>query len=516
MKKYPIGIQDFKKLREGGFLYVDKTELIYELIESGNYFFLSRPRRFGKSLLLSTLKYFFLGKKELFKGLVVEDKVPETPSPVVHISFSSIDYKGLGLEKALTDAINEVAKNYDIALQKPSLAARFRELIHTLGRGEKKLVLLIDEYDKPLVDYIDQIEKAEEHRDILKNFFSVIKDSDPYIQFFLITGVSKFSKVSLFSDLNHLRDLTLVRNFSSLTGYTQTELESYFAEEVEDMAQERETSRAELLHEIKTWYNGYNWKGSVRLYNPFSILNFMASREFSNFWWETGTPTFLIKKLREGFHYDFSELESGSTVFESYTLDNLEWRSLLFQTGYLTILDYDSEYEVYTLGYPNREVMDSMIQHLMGAFTYESKTQVKPLYAKLKRALDTRDIPAFIEQVDVLLAGIPHQIFIEKKEAFFHAVLHLTFQGLGLLTESEVSTAKGRVDTIVYAKGYVYVMEFKLDGSAESALDQIKVQQYGHNLLDQDSEIIALGVNFSSETRTVAEYVEADYRKLMR
>ncbi|MEM9986864.1 MAG: AAA family ATPase, partial [Bacteroidota bacterium] len=440
------------------------------------------------------------------------EKVPTEPSPVLHFSFSTLGYKELGLEAALHQAIDRQASLFNVTLSQHGLGPRFQELMESLTRRGKKVVLLIDEYDKPLVDYIEQREIAEAHRGILKSLFSVIKDSDAFMEFFLITGVSKFSKVSLFSDLNHLRDLTLVGELSSLTGYTQVELEEHFDQEVKAIAHGKGISVNALWESIKTWYNGYNWSGEAMLYNPFSILNFMSSQKFSNFWWETGTPTFLIRQLRQGFHYDFSELEAGGTLFESYTLDDLEWRSLLFQTGYLTIKGYDEEYDVYALGYPNREVKDSMIQHLMGAFTHESKTQTKPLYAKLKRSLDAKDIPRFISLVDVLLATIPHQIFIEKKEAFFHAVLHLTFQGLGLLTHSEVSTSRGRVDTIVHAKNHIYVMEFKLDGSAESALGQIKKQHYGQGLMEQDKEVVALGINFNSETRTVAEYLVETYQ----
>ena len=440
------------------------------------------------------------------------DKVPAEPSPVLHFSFSTLGYKELGLEASLHQAIDKQASLFELNLSQKGLGPRFRELMETLAGRGRKVVLLIDEYDKPLVDYIEQKEIAEEHQGTMKSFFSVIKDSDAFIEFFLITGVSKFSKVSLFSDLNHLRDLTLVGELASLTGYTQKELERYFDQEIKEMAHRRGVSVRALWESIKEWYNGYNWSGEAMLYNPFSILNFMSSRMFRNFWWETGTPTFLIRQLRQGFHYDFSDLEAGGTLFESYTLDDLEWRSLLFQTGYLTIKSYDEEYDVYSLGYPNREVKDSMLQHLMGAFTYESKTQAKPIYAKLKRSLDANDIPSFISLVNVLLATIPYQIFIEKKEAFFHAVLHLTFQGLGLLTQSEVSTSKGRVDTIVHAKNHIYLMEFKLDGSAESALGQIKAKQYSQGLMGQDKEVVALGINFNSETRAVAEYLVETYQ----
>ena len=514
MKKYPIGIQDFRELRTGGFMYVDKTYPIFHLIERGKYFFLSRPRRFGKSLLLSTLKYYFKADRQLFEGLWIADKIPEEPSPVLHFSFSTLGYKSIGLEDALYQAIDLQAASFGLKLTRKGIGPRFQELMQLLGSGAQKVVLLIDEYDKPLVDYIDQTEKAEENREILKSFFSVIKDSDPFLRFFLITGVSKFSKVSLFSDLNHLRDITLADDFATLTGYTQQELNHYFRDEVEQLAQTRGESAAQLYDQIKLWYNGYSWDSPDRLYNPFSILNFFASGKFHNYWWDTGTPTFLIKQLRKGFHYDLEGLEAGHDVFESYTLENLEWQSLLFQTGYLTIKDYDEELRLYTLGYPNLEVKDAMFRHLLGAFREGGTAASQALYANIKRALDAYDMPRLIDLIDTLFSTIPYQLFNEKQEKFFHAVLHLTFQGLGLLTQSEVSTAKGRVDTIVHSKSHIYIMEFKLDDSTASALAQISERQYGHPYLNQEKEVIALGVSFSSESRTVAEWQAVPYSEL--
>ncbi len=516
MQKLPIGIQDFKVLRTGGYLYVDKTSYIYDLIESGKYYFLSRPRRFGKSLLLSTLKYLFLGEKQLFDGLWISDhRTQWNTHPVVHLSFSALDYKSLGLEAALDQAMNICAGEYGITLIRLGLAARFQELLQGLGKKNQKVILLIDEYDKPLVDYIDQVEQAEKNRAILKNFFSAIKDSDAYLHFFLITGVSKFSKVSLFSDLNHLRDITLVRQYNELAGYTKEELAQYFGEEIKELALSNHISEEEMKAQIRHWYNGYRWKGEESLYNPFSILNFFASGEFANYWWETGTPSFLIKQLRKGFHYDLNIVEAGSDVFESYTLDNLEWRSLLFQTGYLTIHNYDPELYLYTLGYPNREVKDAMHRHMLGAFRNSTTAESQPLYANIKRALDQGNMTRLIELINTLFASIPHQIFLEKYEAFFHAILHLTFQGLGLITQSEVSRSKGRLDTVVHSKAHIYVMEFKLDDTAEAALDQIREKRYGSAELGGQKEVIAMGIGFSSETKAVNSWKAIPYLELL-
>ena len=514
MKKYPIGIQDFKRLREDGYIYVDKTRDIFELINSGSYFFLSRPRRFGKSLLLSTIKYLFQGEKELFKGLWIDGKFDDYPYPVLHFSFSTLGYQDIGIKDALYQALNTQAEFFNIELTKQGIGPRFAELIRKLANG-RKVVLLIDEYDKPLVDYIDQIEKAEENRSALKSFFSIIKDSDPFIRFFLITGVSRFSKVSLFSDLNHLRDISLHPAHTSIAGYTQAELDHYFGDEYERLARDNGISIDLLSQRIQKWYNGYQWTIGERIYNPFSILNFFDSGRFANYWWDTGTPSFLIKQLRKGFHYDLENLEFGYDIFESYTLENLEWRSLLFQTGYLTLQDYDAEVRLFLLSYPNQEVRDSMFRYLLAAFREGETGASQALYANIKRALDANDMPRLMGLIDTLFSTIPYQIFNEKQEKFFHAVLHLTFQGLGLLTQSEVSTSKGRVDTVVHSKAHIYIIEIKLDGSAESAMQQIKSQRYGDAFLSQEKEVIAIDINFSSESRTVVEWKSETYQGLL-
>ena len=517
MKRYPIGIQDFEKLRQGGYLYVDKTQQMYELLSAGNYFFLSRPRRFGKSLLLSTLKYFFLGRRDLFEGLWIDRETERdwAEHPVLHFSFSSSGYKEIGLESALRRLLDEAASQYAIRLKADGISGRFRELLQALGSGPHKVVLLIDEYDKPLVDYLDDLPQAEANRDTLKTFFSVIKDADPYLRFFLITGVSKFSKVSLFSDLNHLTDLTIMGRFATLTGYTPEELDHYFGDEYPALAEANGKDVPQIKAEIQRWYNGYQWAVGKPVYNPFSVLKLFFSQQFSNYWWESGTPTFLLKVLKDHFQFDMEEVEAGSSLLDSYTLENLDWRNLMFQTGYLTIKNYEPEVRLYTLGYPNLEVKDAMAQYLLATFRHGQTGETQSIYVNLKRALDKGDLEKTIAQINQVFSTIPYQLFDAKRERFFHAILHLTFQGLGLLTQSEVSTSKGRVDTVVHAKSGIYVMEFKLDESAEAALDQIREKRYGSLYLDQGQSVTALGVSFSSETKEVAEWEARSYAELL-
>ena len=517
MKRYPIGIQDFSELRTGDYLYVDKTPQVYDLLSSGKYFFLSRPRRFGKSLLLSTLKHFFLGRRDLFEGLWVDQHADHdwAEYPVLHFSFSSSGYKDIGLEAALQRLLNEAATEYEIELTAQGLSGRFKELLKALGNGPRKVVLLIDEYDKPLVDYLDDLPQAEANRETLKNFFSVIKDSDPYLRFFFITGVSKFSKVSLFSDLNHLLDITLVDRHASLTGYTPEEMDRYFGEEYGALAQANQLSLEEAKAKIRLWYNGYQWSMGQPVYNPFSVLSLFYTHRFANYWWDSGTPTFLLQALKREFKYDLSDIEVGPALLDNYTLENLDWRNLLFQTGYLTITDYDAELALYTLGYPNYEVEFSMYQHLLATYRHYASSDTQVIYAHLKRALDKGDLEKVIAQINQVFSTIPYQLFEAKRESFFHAILHLTFRGLGLLTQSEVSTAQGRVDTVVHARSGIYVMEFKLDESAQAALDQIRRTRYGSPYLDQGQPVTALGVSFSSETKEVAEWEARPYAELL-
>lgn len=516
MQKFPIGIQDFEKLRSNGYLYVDKTKDIHFLVESGAYYFLSRPRRFGKSLLISTLKYLFMGRKDLFEDLWIEDNHDwEQTYPVLHISFSSIGYKYMGLAAALEAKVESFASEYGIQLKSSVLDQKFLELLKKLKQKEKEVVLLIDEYDKPLVDYIDQPEQAEINREILKVFFSILKDADAYLKFFLITGVSKFSKVSLFSDLNNLEDITLAYYSGTLTGYTQAELEQYFEEELNHLAAREELDYSALLAKVKLWYNGYLWGGKEKVYNPFSILNLAKQRSFANFWWATGTPTFLIKYLKKEFQYNIETIEVGYDMEESYTLENIALNPLLFQTGYLTIHEYKKIDRLFVLGYPNLEVKDAMHRYLLAAFTERDKGESQALFSHIRQSLEAGKLEQLISLINTLFSTIPHQIFQQKQEAFFHAVLHLSFSGVGLLTESEVSTSQGRVDTVVHTERCIYIMEFKLDESADSALKQIQEKRYGSPFLNQGKEVMAIGINFSSTKKTVEEWKAIAYESLL-
>ncbi|MFH0734754.1 MAG: AAA family ATPase [bacterium] len=338
MQNLPIGIQTFEKIISNDFLYVDKTELIYQLISTGGFYFLSRPRRFGKSLLVSTLKEIFCGNKELFKGLYIYNKINWEKHPVVHISFSSITYSGSSTDfrSKIVDYLYTIAKVYNVTLTTSSISETFKELLLNLCEINK-VVILIDEYDKPIIDYINNLDKAKENRDVLREFYGSIKDNDQYIKFCFLTGVSKFSKVSVFSGLNNLRDITINDTFSNICGITQKELEFYFFNRFNDLEKKLNLDYEKLKQKIKHWYNGYSWDGVNTVYNPFSILNFFADGQFKNYWFSTGTPAFLMDKIKDE-KIQVDEIESdrvGLEIFESYDLDNINFASLLFQTGYL-------------------------------------------------------------------------------------------------------------------------------------------------------------------------------------
>jgi len=509
-QKLPIGIQHFREIRENQFLYVDKTEAIFRLTESGKFFFLSRPRRFGKSLTLSTLKALFKGQKELFDGLWIQDRWDWTKEhPVIHISFSSIGYKELGLEKAIEIHLKELGKVAKIVLKKKGISQLFEELIKKLST-KNKVVLLIDEYDKPIIDYLDDLPQAKENQKTLKSFYSIIKDTGADIEFLMITGVSKFSKVSIFSELNNLTDLTIHPKFTTLVGYTQKELEHYFEEGLEELTGILAPTRTELLKMVKDWYNGYSWDGINFVYNPFSILSFFGAGKIRNFWFTTGTPTFLIKLLKKRLLINLSKIEVDESAFESYDIENLDTLPLLFQTGYLTIKK-EEQFGIFILDYPNKEVKESMLRHLIGSFRNDSPARSTPIVIKLRKAFLENDYKKIITIINSLFKSIPSHIFIKNKEAYYHSVVFLVFQYLGQFIDAEVNTSDGRIDAVVQTDTHVYILEFKLDESAEGALQQIQEKGYAEKYQSLDKQIVGLGINFSSTTKSVDGWKTESY-----
>lgn len=375
MKNLPLGIQTFRDIIIQDYLYVDKTKVIYNLFfAGGKYYFISRPRRFGKSLFISTLKEIFSGNKELFKGLWIYDKIDWAAQPVIHIDFSSLDHENAQvLKKSLVETVDVIGAEYGVQLTASSYKNRFGELIRELSKNGK-VVVLIDEYDKPIIDHLDNLKIAKENRKILRTFYETLKGADQYLKFVFITGVSKFSRVSVFSGLNNLRDITLSGEFSTLLGWTEEDLVGYFSEAIKDLAKEKKVTYDFLLQNIKRWYNGYSWNGIDFVYNPHSILNFFKERQFDNYWFTSATPTFLIEQIRN--HQtpieSFDHYETDSSIFESYDLERMNVVSLLFQTGYLTIKRIEETSltsRAYYLSYPNTEVKESFLKHLLAEFS---------------------------------------------------------------------------------------------------------------------------------------------------
>lgn len=504
MRKYPIGIQDFRKIREEGYLYVDKTEIIYRLLMRGSYYFLSRPRRFGKSLLLSTIHEIFSGSRDLFKGLWIDNNWDwDKTNPVIHFKFSKSDYQELGLRQALISELDKSAAILNITLSKPSLKERFEELI-LKASVNAKIVLLIDEYDKPIIDYLEQPDKANENREILKQFYSIIKDSDSYIRFLLITGVSKFSKVSIFSDLNNLSDITFHPQFNALAGITQQELESNFSEEIKSFPEHNPS----VLNDVKLWYNGYTWNGKQTVYNPFSLLSFIESGQFENYWFSTGTPTFLVNFIRQAGKFTLDEEEYTSlSSLSQFDINNLEFKPMLFQTGYLTFSEVNFSEDSCKLKYPNKEVKASLEQYLLAAYRHTQLGEALPLVLMMRDAFNNNDIDQVITIINTAFSTIPYDLWRGATELHYHALVHLTFSLLGSYIQSEVHSANGRCDALVQTDKYIFALEFKLDKTAEEALEQIILKEYLAPFTLSPQQKIAVGINFSSEHKKVENYL---------
>jgi hypothetical protein len=504
MKLLPIGISDFKKLREGGYIYVDKTEYIYRLIKEGaGYYFLSRPRRFGKSLLLSTIRYLFEGQRELFKGLYIEDKWNwEEIYPVIRISFA----KDIKRKEDLRDRIREeIEKNYErngeeMEEGKKDEGSLLEKLVIKINKKKRKqVVVLIDEYDKPILDVIENKKEAQEVRKELKGFYSVLKDLDEYIRFVIITGVSKFSKVSLFSGLNQLEDISLSKEYGNICGYTQEELEIYFKEYLEGVN----------IEEVREWYNGYNFLGD-RLYNPFDILLYLKSKVFKNYWYETGKTEFLFKLLKKkDYKLPFLEKEYYTNeILEKFDLEYIGIEALMYQTGYLTIKEVKriEEEEVYVLDYPNREVRQSFNRELLYYITGEYQSDRT---SKLKIALIEEDMEEIRKQIEVFLETISYEVI--RNENVYQAAIYGLMYGMGYEVEIEDNTIKGRIDlTLLINRKKVYIIELKLiekEKEKGKAIKQIEEREYYKKYLNYEKVyIVGIEINKNKKQIVYFEY----------
>lgn len=503
-QKLPIGIQDFRKIIENDFKYVDKTEYAYALASKPGPYFISRPRRFGKSITIALLEELYRGSRELFRGLWIEDKWDWGKRyPVIRISFKDINFEQRGLEEPLAERLLEIADNHNIPLQQTVARDRFRELILAMST-EHKVVVLVDEYDAPIVHYLGkQIQTAYENRELLKGFYSVLKEMDARLELVFLTGVSKFSKVGIFSGLNNLQDITMHPRFATMLGYTQEELEKNFDEELTETAAQLKLDKSELLAQLRLWYNGYRFEENTEtVYNPVSVNTFFSFQKFENFWFATGAPTLLINILKQEGLYNFNLQPLTQLEFDSFELDDLRPYGLLYQTGYLTIKS-KNEFGLYELDYPNHEVKNAMLAYLLEAFGGVRKGSGLAMAVQLEQAFFAADLEKVIRILQTLFKGLPYQLYEKAPERFYHAAIHLLFSYMGLRVHSEVTTSDGRADCVVETNNRIYVLEFKLDESAQAALEQIRQKKYYQAWWHKDKPVTGVGVNFSSQTRNI-------------
>ncbi len=512
MKPYPLSVHTFEKLIRDGSLYVDKTDRIHRLVSRpSGAFFLSRPRRFGKSLLLSTLKAVFLGEQDLFKGLAI-DKLPYDwkPHPVIHLDLAPKEIsRASDLRDYLSYEIGRIARENGIELETSAHEERFLELIRQLHEVKGKVVVLVDEYDKPILGNIENAAVVKEIQRALKAFYSVLKSADPYLRFVILTGVTKFSKVSVFSDLNNLRDLSMDPEHADLLGYTEAELSSYFGEAIQALSVKEGSTYEKTLEKIRTWYNGYRFsRGLTAVYNPVSVMSLLETQEFRNYWFETGTPTFLINLLKAG-QVALAELpgmELSERAFSAYEVEHVDALPLLYQTGYLTIQHHDPERRTYRLDFPNEEVRSSFSECLVESFSSVGQGQVESHIVRLERALEAGDVEGAMEGLKIFFANIPYDVQLSN-ERYYQTIFYVVFLLLGHRISVEERTSVGRIDAVVETKKRVFVFEFKLHGTAAEALSQIRDRKYHEKYLASGKELTLVGAAFDEKTRNLGEWI---------
>ena len=506
MLRLPLGRQDFRTLRDDGLVYVDKTEHLCTIARAAKYNFLARPRRFGKSLSVSTYAELYSGDRELFRGLWAYEHwdFAARHSAVIRVDFSGAEFEENSLSHILHSTLDTQAEKLrvDIATRdERSPGERLRELIVRAADASPsgKVVVLIDEYDKPIVHFLGEPERARAHRDALKGFYGVLKALDAELEFVFLTGVSAFSKVSLFSDLNNMTNLTFDPLAATTVGLTEGELDAYFDAGIRDHG----VSRSELRH----WYNGYRFSDVVeeKVYNPWSVLSFLRRGQLESYWYETGTPTWLLDLMAAGGQIDFSGKTFDAGRLASFSIGNLDLVAVLYQTGYLTITDRDARRRGYRLDYPNYEVQLAFERQLLAAITADPGANTDLAYPLLD-ALEAGDVAGVIAVIDATLASIPYHLWDKHRERTYHIAVHVLFRVVGSHHRSEVASARGRADAIVETDDHVFCFEFKVDGDAGAALAQIRARGYLEPYADRPRERVAVGVSFDSARRRVGAY----------
>ena len=521
--KLPIGIQNFESLRKDGYLYIDKTEHVYRLASEGRYYFLSRPRRFGKSLLISTIKALFQGKRELFKGLAIDQKEDWdwVEHPVMHLDLNTEKYDSKEkLENLLNDFLVKEEAKYGRQESETSLGLRFQGIIQrAYEKTGQRVVILVDEYDKPMLQAIGNKELQDEYRGTLKGFYGALKSMDGCIKFAMLTGVTKFGKVSVFSDLNNLEDISLDYNYYDICGITEQELLTCFSEQIDALARRSKLTRDECIEKLRKMYDGYHFcEDAPGMYNPFSVLSTFKKQSFGSYWFETGTPSYLVELLKR-HHYDLEEMsksEVTADVLNSIDAESHDPIPVIYQSGYLTIKGYKERFKKYILGFPNEEVEEGFIKYL-APFYLDNREQRSVFdIEKFSDDVETGNPEQFLSRLKSLFASAPYDSVKGDKENHFQNLMWVVFKMMGFYSHTEYHTSDGRIDLLVETPQYRYIMEFKLDGTAEEALQQIKDKNYqlqffgdalAHSGGQGESKTFIIGVNFSKETRTIDRWV---------
>ena len=527
-RNYPISSHYFPSLIKSNAIYVDKTQFIVPLLENENNatYFLSRPRRFGKSLFVSTIEHVMRGQQDLFKDLYIYDKIKWETFPVIRLSLDRIGFTEMPLGQALMEAVNELAEDEYIIFKKTTASTCFEELIKKLyKKHQKQVVVLIDEYDKPIIHYIekDNVEQAETNRDILKSFYGIIKDSGQYLRFTFITGVSKFSKVSIFSDLNQFDDLTLDAKFTTVCGFTETELKHYCGQGLMDLAEKEGVSLDSIIEKVRFWYDGFSWDAKNFVYNPFSTMYLMKNQKFDNYWFESGTPTFLVKLVNAEFRYEIKNIEINTSLYNWHDLKKLNYTSLMLQTGYLTLKKHIDDNN-YIVNYANKEVEIAFAQMMLEDYMYHPQLTMTKTILDIHAAFLKNDIETVIAILTKMFKTLPSQFFAEdivkidkngkpqttKKsvnENFYHAVIYLVFQILGIRISSEVNSSDGRIDAVVKTDTHIYIFEFKKNRKADVAIKQMRDNDYANLYGLSKKQIVLVGVCFTMQKRGISHHL---------
>ena len=516
MTKYPIGIQTFSNIREEQYLYVDKTQYVYELANTKKYVFLSRPRRFGKSLLISTFHAYFNGRKELFKGLAIDQLEKEWKQyPVLHFSLSMAKRGTVeDLDNVIATQLTWAEKDNGLTANNGDITTRMGDLVKNLyAKTHEKVVILIDEYDAPLLTVLHDKERLEAIRTELQSFYSPLKDLDPYLRFVFITGISKFSQLSIFSQLNNIFNISMLPKYAALCGITQQELEDNFQEGISELAQSQNISKDDVLQKLKRQYDGYHFAAkSPGVYNPFSLLYAMDTEQIGNYWFATGTPTFLVNMIRK-FHTDITAIDNSKAEAEEFDTPTEDMHSILplfYQSGYITIKDYDPRSQRYTLGYPNEEVKVGMMRCLLPYYVAPDTNKTSNACWDISEGLLDDDIDRALTAAQTFFASIPYQSDTLKdaptSEGHFTAMLYVMFSFLNRYVYTQVRTAKGRMDILLKTDTAIYVMELKINGSVDDALQQINDKGYTIPYEADGRKVVKVGINFSTEDRTIKEW----------